>query len=185
MGVCQRCLSEAEIFFKVTELFSGTKYPTTNQCFPNICEIRLELRDWHHSENHVIREMAKRMVEKFDKYWSVVHGVVGVSAVLDPRYKINVLEFYFKLLFSTSYKEEVEKVRSLCYKLLKEYQSPSSMMEGIGDSSSQLSSLEEESLSKYDVYMLRESKRSRTIDTAKIGIGSLFVGSCLAKIRGI
>ncbi|KAG5533343.1 hypothetical protein RHGRI_027517 [Rhododendron griersonianum] len=33
----------------------------------------------------VIREMAKRMVEKFDKYWSVVHGVVGVSAVLDPR----------------------------------------------------------------------------------------------------
>ncbi|KAG5533349.1 hypothetical protein RHGRI_027517 [Rhododendron griersonianum] len=50
-----------------------------------ICEIRLELRDWLHSENQVIREMAKRMVEKFDKYWSVVHGVVGVSAVLDPR----------------------------------------------------------------------------------------------------
>ncbi|KAG5520426.1 hypothetical protein RHGRI_033120 [Rhododendron griersonianum] len=153
--VCQKL----NFFFKVTELFSGTKYPTTNQCFPNICEIRLELRDWLHSENQVIREMAKRMVEKFDKYWSVVHGVVGVSAVLDPRYKINVLEFYFKLLFPTTYKEEVEKVRALCYKLLKEYQNPSSMMEGIGDSSSQLSSIEEESLSKYDVYMLRESKR--------------------------
>ncbi|KAF7117121.1 hypothetical protein RHSIM_RhsimUnG0002400 [Rhododendron simsii] len=64
------------------------------------------------------------------------------------RYKINVLEFYFKLLFPTTYKEEVEKVHALCYKLLKEYQSPSAMMEGVSDSSSQLSSVEEESLSK-------------------------------------
>ncbi|KAF7128988.1 hypothetical protein RHSIM_Rhsim10G0125900 [Rhododendron simsii] len=116
----------------------------------------------------VIREMAKRMVENFDKYWSVVNGVVGVSAMLDPRYKINVLEFYSKLLFLTTYKEEVEKVRALCYKLLKEYQSPSSTIEGIGDSSPQLGSIEEESLSKYDAYMLRESKRSRTVDTAKL-----------------
>ncbi|KAF7134569.1 hypothetical protein RHSIM_Rhsim08G0137800 [Rhododendron simsii] len=83
----------------------------------DVIKIRLELRDWLNSENEVIRKMAKRMVEKFDKYWSVVHGVVGVSAMLDPRYKINVLEFYIKLLFPTTYKEEVEKVHTLCYKL--------------------------------------------------------------------
>ncbi|KAG5521724.1 hypothetical protein RHGRI_034071 [Rhododendron griersonianum] len=183
-GFAKDVCHKLKIFFKVTELFSGTKYPTTNQCFPNICEIRLELRDWLHSENQVIREMAKRMVEKFDKYWSVVHGVVGVSAVLDPRYKINVLEFYFKLLFPTTYKEEVEKVRALCYKLLKEYQSPSSTMEGIGDSSSQLSSVEEESLSKYDVYMLRESKRSRTIDTAKLELDHYLSEPALPKSVG-
>ncbi|KAF7135940.1 hypothetical protein RHSIM_Rhsim08G0166400 [Rhododendron simsii] len=178
--VCQKL----NFFFKVTELFSGTKYPTTNQCFPNICEIRLELRDWLHSENQVIREMAKKMVEKFDKYWLVVHGVVGVSAVLDPTYQINVLEFYFKLLFPTSYKEEVEKVRALCYKLLKEYQCPSSGIKGIGDSSSHSSSLDEESLSKYDVYMLRESKRSRTIDTAKLELDHYLSEAVLPKSAG-
>ncbi len=48
--------------------------------------------------------MAKRMVEKFDKYWAVIHGVVGVSAMLDPRYKLNVLGFYFFRLFPMSYK---------------------------------------------------------------------------------
>ncbi|KAG5533342.1 hypothetical protein RHGRI_027517 [Rhododendron griersonianum] len=122
----------------------------------------------------VIREMAKRMVEKFDK----------VSAVLDPRYKINVLEFYFKLLFPTSYTEEVDKVRALCYKLLKEYQCPNSMMEGIGDSSSQSSSIDEESLSKYDVYMLRESKRSRTIDTAKLELDHYLSEAALPKSAG-
>ncbi|KAF7136351.1 hypothetical protein RHSIM_Rhsim08G0142200 [Rhododendron simsii] len=178
--VCQKL----KFFFKVTELFSGTKYPTINQCFPNICEIRLELRDRLHSENQVIRKMAKRMVKKFDKYWSVVNGVVRVSAVLDPRYNINVLEFYFKLLFPTSYKEEVEKVRALCYKLLKEYQRPSSMVEGIGDSSSQSSSIDEESLSKYDVYMLRKSKRSRTIDTTKLELDHYLSEAVLPKSAG-
>ncbi|XP_058216832.1 zinc finger BED domain-containing protein RICESLEEPER 2-like [Rhododendron vialii] len=133
----------------------------------------------------LIREMAKRMVEIFDKYWSMVHGVVvGILSVLDPRYKINVLEFYFKLLFPTTYKEEVEKVRAFCYKLLKEYQSPSSMMEGIGDSSSQLSSIDEESLSKYDVYMLRESKRSRTIDTPKLELDHYLSEAGLPKFIG-
>ncbi|XP_058181162.1 zinc finger BED domain-containing protein RICESLEEPER 2-like [Rhododendron vialii] len=92
----------------------------------------------------------------------------SLSSEREWGYKINVLEFYFKLLFPTTYKEEVEKVRALYYKLLKEYQIPSSMMEDIGDSSSQSSSIDEESLSKYDVYMLRKSKRSRTIDTAKL-----------------
>lgn len=69
----------------------------------------------------MIKEMAKRMIENFDKYWSVIHGVVGVSAVLDPRYKIKVLEFYFQKLFGEDYREEVEKVRALCYKLVNEY----------------------------------------------------------------
>ncbi|KAH7853298.1 hypothetical protein Vadar_000990 [Vaccinium darrowii] len=111
--------------------------------------LRLTLRDWLLSENAVVREMAKRMVEKFDKYWSVIHGVVEVSAVLDPRYKINVLGFYFSKLFPTSYKEEVDRVHAL-----KEYQSPSSMVEGIGESSSQSTPVDMESMSQYDLYML-------------------------------
>jgi len=43
--------------------------------------------------------MAAKMVAKFDKYWSGIHGIVGVAAVLDPRYKMTVLEFYFDKLF--------------------------------------------------------------------------------------
>lgn len=35
------------------------------------------------------------MLQKFEKYWEVMHEVVGVATVLDPRYKMEVLEFYF------------------------------------------------------------------------------------------
>lgn len=47
-----------KIFYNVTELFSGTKYPTTNLFFPKICEIKLALRKWEHSKFIEISSMA-------------------------------------------------------------------------------------------------------------------------------
>ncbi|KAH7837146.1 hypothetical protein Vadar_010163 [Vaccinium darrowii] len=127
---------------------------------------RLALRSWLYSGNGVIKEMAQRMVEKFDKYWSVIHGVVGVLAVLDPRYKIKVMQFYFAKLFGGDYEVEVENIRAFCYKLVREYRSPSSMMEGTGDSSSQSSPMEVESLSEYDLFVLNEN-RAKSFDFGK------------------
>ena len=40
------------------------------------------------SPNVVISTMAKSMVAKFDAYWNVIHKLMGVDAVLDPRYKM-------------------------------------------------------------------------------------------------
>ncbi|KAH7847124.1 hypothetical protein Vadar_022167 [Vaccinium darrowii] len=72
-----------------------------------------------------------------------------VLSVLDPRYKIKVMQFYFAKLFGGDYEVEVENIRAFCYKLVKEYRSPSSMMEGTGDFSSQSSPMEVESLSDW------------------------------------
>lgn len=42
-------------FYKATEIFSGTKYPTANTCFINICEIRLAMTErkskFHYTKN--------------------------------------------------------------------------------------------------------------------------------------
>ncbi|KAK3229643.1 hypothetical protein Dsin_001524 [Dipteronia sinensis] len=54
-----------KLFYQVTEMFSGTKYPTTNVFFLHVCDIRLSLFDWLKSENEVIKEMAVKMIEKF------------------------------------------------------------------------------------------------------------------------
>ncbi|KAK9286527.1 hypothetical protein L1049_014925 [Liquidambar formosana] len=111
-----------KLFYNVTELFSGTKYPTANLYFPKICEIRMALSHWCACSIDVIQQMAINMVAKFDKYWLVIHGIMGVAAVLDPRYKMDLLEFYFPKLYGDEYLEEVERVRQLCYDLLIEYQ---------------------------------------------------------------
>ena len=87
--VCDRL----ELFYNVTELFSGTRYPTANMFFPVICRIKMTLNEWLMSSNVVISTMAKSMVAKFDAYWNVIHKLMGVAVVLDPRYKMTLLWF--------------------------------------------------------------------------------------------
>ena len=73
------------MFYNVTELFSGTRYPTANMFFSVICRIKMTLNEWLMSSNVVISTMAKSMVAKFDAYWNVIHKLMGVATVLDPR----------------------------------------------------------------------------------------------------
>ncbi|XP_052622306.1 zinc finger BED domain-containing protein RICESLEEPER 2-like [Lactuca sativa] len=46
--------------------------------------IGYSLREWTKSPIEEIKMMADQMVSKFNKYWSVIHGVMGMAAVLDP-----------------------------------------------------------------------------------------------------
>lgn len=104
-------------------MFSGSKYPTANVFFPHICEIRYSLVDWSCSTNEVIKEMAKKMLLKFDKYWSVIHGVMGMAAVLDPRYKLKFVELLFPVLYGQDRSSiEIEKLKNLVYTLFQEYE---------------------------------------------------------------
>ena len=56
------------------------------------------------------------MLEKFDFYWNVIHGVMVVATILDPRYKIELLEYYFPLIYGDEVKNEIQKVRDTCMK---------------------------------------------------------------------
>jgi Domain of unknown function (DUF4413) len=40
--------------------------------------------------------MASKILEKFEKYWSEIYGVMGVATILDLRFKNQILEFYYK-----------------------------------------------------------------------------------------
>ncbi|CAL1384874.1 unnamed protein product [Linum trigynum] len=82
------------IFSEMTALFSGTKYPTANLFFSKVCDLRLKLSDWCADLNPVVSAMAGNMWLKFTKYWDDIHLVLAVSVVLDPRYKMHVIEYY-------------------------------------------------------------------------------------------
>ncbi|KAL6188759.1 hypothetical protein ACLB2K_040150 [Fragaria x ananassa] len=66
--------------------------------------------------------MAKKMEEKFEKYWGVI-GTVAVATILDPRYKLKLIEFYFKQVYPRRVALEVERVKKFAYDLFKEYSS--------------------------------------------------------------
>uniref|UniRef100_A0ACD5Y5K0 Uncharacterized protein n=2 Tax=Avena sativa TaxID=4498 RepID=A0ACD5Y5K0_AVESA len=120
--VCERL----KVFFDITELLSGSKYVTANIFFPKICGIRLAIRKWRSSEKKLIKAMSEEMKDKFEKYWSDVHGLMAIATILDPRFKLHMLQDLFQTLYGYEHAtKEVGKIRQLMLSLLVEYQQPS------------------------------------------------------------
>ncbi|KAE8727321.1 hypothetical protein F3Y22_tig00005465pilonHSYRG00049 [Hibiscus syriacus] len=108
---------------KVTLMFSGTKYPMANVFFPSICEIRIALNKWSEDRDEVIKAMGEWMLVKFDKYWSVIHGVMGVAVVLDPRYKFKMMEYAFPKIYGFEmFDVEIVKLKELVSHLFQDYE---------------------------------------------------------------
>ena len=128
--ICQRL----RLFYSVTELFSGTKYPTANVYFPKICRIKLALIEWQNCGNEVIEQMATSMIAKFDKYWGVINGVMAVGTILDPRYKMHLLNYFFPKIYGANAVDEIEKVKIICQDLVWEYVNKSREKEKVNSS---------------------------------------------------
>jgi hypothetical protein len=80
--------------YDLTELLSGTSYPTTNIFYKGFCEVKELLDKWCISTNLTIRQMTTAMREKFEKYWSSSSMSLVVACFFDPRYKKRIVEFY-------------------------------------------------------------------------------------------
>ena len=63
------------------------------------------------------------MKKKFEKYWDEIHGIMGVDAVLDPRYKMVGVEFQFEKMYPdpTECSKQVDRIHHLCNELINEY----------------------------------------------------------------
>ena len=154
--ICERL----KLFYNITKLFSGRNYPTANTFFIKVCEIKEALYDWLICSNEVVSTMTSSMLEKFDKYWSGCHIVMAIAVVLDPRYKMKILEFYFPIMYGSEASSEIGKIRQLCYDLLSEYQSKSKMgQQTSSHGASSVSNLfeltydEQDPLSKFDLFV--------------------------------
>ena len=105
----------------MTEFFSGRKYPTTSMYFTLVCELKIAINEWSLSSNEMISTMPESMLAKFNSYWANVNVVMAVVAILDLRYKMKLLEFYYPNIYGDNYDLEIEKIMNFCYDLLNEY----------------------------------------------------------------
>lgn len=117
-SVVHNCLKK---FYEATCHFSGSNFPTANVFFPDICNLRLKLRQWELSEHDFIREMAIPMRSKFEKYWEECCLVLAIAVVLDPRFKLALVEYYYNALYGESGYRYVDRVRSAVADLFVEY----------------------------------------------------------------
>ncbi|XP_048549330.1 zinc finger BED domain-containing protein RICESLEEPER 2-like [Triticum urartu] len=101
-------------FYELTLSVSATLHVTVNQFVMDIAEVNVVLEEWADSDDILCKIMAKKMQEKYDKYWGCWHEEVEkendegkgkgkgkkkeeenvnmfvfAAAVLDPRFKLS------------------------------------------------------------------------------------------------
>ncbi|XP_062170979.1 zinc finger BED domain-containing protein RICESLEEPER 2-like [Alnus glutinosa] len=73
------------VFNQVTNIVSGSDYPTANLFLPEVWRMKEVLATKCKDENEYIKAMAYKMSTKFQKYWGECNLLMSIAAVLDPR----------------------------------------------------------------------------------------------------
>jgi len=110
-------------FYSATCAFSSTKYPTTNLYFLVVALIYVNLKQELVNENGYKRLMASQMISKFEKYWSEFNLVLAIAVVLNPRYKLHLVKYYYTKIYGAE-SQEYENVTKTLTKLFTEYSAP-------------------------------------------------------------
>jgi hypothetical protein len=87
------------VFNDVTNIVSGSDYPTSNLFLSEVWGMKEILHKKSMDKNEYMRSMAAKMLEKFDKYWGESNLLMSIAAVLDPRYKMKLINFCFPYIY--------------------------------------------------------------------------------------
>ncbi|XP_061367916.1 zinc finger BED domain-containing protein RICESLEEPER 2-like [Gastrolobium bilobum] len=166
-------------FYDITELISGTSYPTANLYFLQVWQIQCSLQNTLHDDDDILKSMVERMMEKFDKYWEEYSIVLALGALLDPRMKTSALSYCYSKVNPLTSEAKVEEIKKNAYNLFDNYachilpSSSQSLSDVTSASSSRSISKEKKGFSEI---MLQELKKhNQPFNAAKIGKSQLDV----------
>jgi hypothetical protein len=108
-------------FYEATCVFSGTKYPTANLYFPVITMIYVSLKEKLMGEDEHKKLMAIQMISKFEKYWLEFSEVLAIAVILDPRYKLHLVNYYYTKIYGVMDSPQFLNVREKLKSLFMEY----------------------------------------------------------------
>ncbi|XP_072995778.1 zinc finger BED domain-containing protein RICESLEEPER 2-like isoform X1 [Typha latifolia] len=89
-----------DVLYHTMEKFPAAEKPTSNLHFNEICGIHLLLKTWCSSPSTVVASIASQMLEKFEQYWNSTGKLMAFASILDPRYKMKSVEYFFKLIYT-------------------------------------------------------------------------------------
>ncbi|KAF5472187.1 hypothetical protein F2P56_008924 [Juglans regia] len=117
-NVCQLLV----IFNEITNIVSGSDYPTTNLFLSEVWRMKDILGKKSRDENEYMKSMVRKMTAKFDKYWGECNLLMAIAAVLDPRFKMVLIQFCFPLIYQESdASKNIDYVSQVLHELYDEY----------------------------------------------------------------
>ncbi|PIA38498.1 hypothetical protein AQUCO_02700001v1, partial [Aquilegia coerulea] len=88
-----------KLLFDAASILTGPTCPTANLYFHEVWKLQLELTLAAMSEDGFISDLTKPLKEKFDQYWNDCKLVLAMAVVMDPRFKMKLVEFSFGKLY--------------------------------------------------------------------------------------
>ncbi|XP_060670771.1 zinc finger BED domain-containing protein RICESLEEPER 2-like [Ziziphus jujuba] len=111
-------------FYDVTLKFNASLHVTSNIYFHQISSIQKQLDDLCVSEDDRLCVMARKMREKYNKYWGSmgnVNKLFLIAAVPDPRYKLDYVSFSYVMLYDNDESMVTKLINSLKKTLMRLY----------------------------------------------------------------
>lgn len=110
------------IFHEITNMISGSEYPTANIFLVELYRLKELLNEKELDTSDHIRAMALSMAAKFDKYWGESNILISLAAILDPRYKMVLINHAFPVIYGeTSAPMYIDAIKKILYDLYDEY----------------------------------------------------------------
>ncbi|KAJ4951059.1 hypothetical protein NE237_027891 [Protea cynaroides] len=110
-----------KLLYDAASILTATTYPTSNMFFHEVWKIYLELSHAVVIQDPFISNLARPMQEKFDKYWKDCNLVLAVAVVMDPRFKMKLVEFSFTKIYGDDANTYIKIVDEGIHELFLEY----------------------------------------------------------------
>ncbi|TYI73131.1 hypothetical protein E1A91_D07G110000v1 [Gossypium mustelinum] len=117
-----------KVFYDVTCVFFCSNYPMANLYFKGVWKVHKLLIDTIKGPYSFLTPMVKQMQEKFNKYWAEYSLILSCAAILDPRYKLNYVQYCFNTIYGIHASDFVETILSNLRLFFDEYVKKSKSM---------------------------------------------------------
>lgn len=94
------------LFYDITNAFYASNNPTENIYF-GMWRMHKKLIEVDDGPFCYLSSMAKDMQLKFDKYWSNFNVIISCAAGLDPRFKLERVEYCYEKIYGKTYANEM------------------------------------------------------------------------------
>lgn len=84
-----------KVLFEASNALTGPNQLTANDLYHEMTKLQLELGHASIGEDPDVRILANSLREKLDQYWRGCFLVLAVAVVMDPRFKMHLIEFTF------------------------------------------------------------------------------------------
>ncbi|XP_074383656.1 zinc finger BED domain-containing protein DAYSLEEPER-like [Apium graveolens] len=106
-----------KLFYHAANILTAPTSTTADKFFHDVWKIQVELTHATMSEDNFVRSLVYPLHERFSEYWNDCNLVLAAAVVMDPTYKLDMVNFVFSRIYGkdadTWVKFVVDGVREL------------------------------------------------------------------------